>query len=859
MATIALEAEKIWKLPVTLTSFIGREQEITKICAMLQRTEVYLLTLLGSGGIGKTRLAIQVATALQKHFVDGVCFISLATISEPAFVFPTIAQELGIQELGEQPIFEQVKVALRTKHLLLLLDNFEHVIEAAPLLTELLAACPQLKILVTSRAVLHIQGEHEYLVPPLTVPDLHPLPSIDTLRLNAAMTLFMQRAQATRPDFQLTQANAKTIAEICVRLDGLPLAIELAASRIKLLSPQALLAKLQHRFNILTNGTHDLPLRQQTLQNTIAWSYHLLDAKEQQLFRCLSVFSHGCTLEAIENIEAMTIGTNDAGMLDRISSLLDKSLILTELEGEEVRIVMLETLREYGQERLNDHAETEIIRRAHTIHYLKLVEEAEPYLKGAQQILWMTRLEREQENLRAALEWLLQQKETALAMRFCAALGWFWHLHRDWREGRYWLEAMLALPDAEDPTAARAKVLYSAGDLAYYQDDYVVACTRFEQSEALCRELDLKRELAITLSDLGMLLHVQGNYARVGPLLAESEQLSRVLESKWELSHLLRKSGRIAWSQGNLIQAIAYTEEGLSLARAIGDVSLISTTLSIVSGIAMLQGDFAQATTRTEESLILAQQLNDKYLIATAMQNLGYLAAHDKDLIRASSLAQEALSLFRELGDKLFIAIALNSLGYIASLQGNMNQAEASYQEALLLSLELGNNTRVSWDLIGLAGVAEAKGCYQRAACLLGVAEGRFDINGNMNASERADYEQLVERIRAGSNEKDFTAAWNEGRHMTPQQALTFRERHPLPQSPVVSQSQASHSYPAGLTTREVEVLRLVAEGLTDVQVAAKLIISPRTVNWHLGSVYSKLAISSRSAATRYAVEQHLV
>src|SRR5450432_1163804 len=242
MATIALETEQICTLPTTLTSFIGREQEVTKICAVLQCSEISLLTLLGTGGIGKTRLAIQVATTLQKLFVDGVCFISLAAINEPAFVLPTIAQELGIQELGEQPIFEQVKVALRTKHLLLLLDNFEHVIEAAPLLTELLAACPQLKILVTSRAVLHIQGEHEYLVPPLTVPDLHPLPSIDTLRLNAAMTLFMQRAQATRPDFQLTQANAKTIAEICVRLDGLPLAIELAASRIKLLSPQALLA-----------------------------------------------------------------------------------------------------------------------------------------------------------------------------------------------------------------------------------------------------------------------------------------------------------------------------------------------------------------------------------------------------------------------------------------------------------------------------------------------------------------------------------------------------------------------------------------------------------------------------------------
>ncbi len=437
-------------LPVQLTSFIGREQEVAAVCALLQRPEVRLVTLTGTGGIGKTRLSLQVATELLDSFADGVCFVPLAPVSDPAIVMNTIAHTLGQEHQPLRPHLptehtEYLKAFLHDKHFLLLLDNFEQVVMAAPDLTDLLTACLHLKILVTSRAVLHVQGEHEFMVPPLAVPKGIHLLANEDLSQYAAVALFLERALAIKPDLALTKVNVHAIASICSHLDGLPLAIELAAARIKLLPPRALLQRLTHRLEVLTSGTQNVPARQQTLRNTIAWSYHLLDEAEQRLFRRLSVFVGGCTLEAIEAFcGAFTDGA--ASALDSVASLIDKSLLQqSEQDDEELRIVMLETIREYGLECLSDSGEEEITRMAHAAYYLALAEEAEPELGSPQQAVWLERLEREHDNMRAALHWSIEQGATKqrieIGLRLGGALRRFWIVRGFWSEGQTLLGA----------------------------------------------------------------------------------------------------------------------------------------------------------------------------------------------------------------------------------------------------------------------------------------------------------------------------------------------------------------------------------------------------------------------------------
>jgi predicted ATPase/class 3 adenylate cyclase len=400
-------------LPVQPTPLIGREQEVATVLVFLRREDVRLLTLTGPGGTGKTRLGLQVAAELSEAFPSGVYFVNLAPINDPAFVVPTLAHTLDVKEIAEQSLLDLLKGSLHWKHLLLLLDNFEQVVDAAVYVVELLATCPLLKVIVTSRAALHVRGEQEFAVPPLTVPDPKHLPDLVALSKYEAVALFIQRAQSVKSEFQVTNANAPAVAEICVRLDGLPLAIELAAARIKLLPPQALLARLGQRLAVLTSGARDVPERQQTLRNTIEWSYHLLDAAEQRLFRRLSVFIGGCTLEAIEAV-CTTLDSNTAVVLvlDGVGSLIDKSLLQqTEQEYGEPRFLMLETIREFGLECLMADGEEEVTRQAHASYYLRLSEQAEPELRGTQQALWLSRLEAEHVNFRSALGWALENGE----------------------------------------------------------------------------------------------------------------------------------------------------------------------------------------------------------------------------------------------------------------------------------------------------------------------------------------------------------------------------------------------------------------------------------------------------------------
>jgi predicted ATPase/tRNA A-37 threonylcarbamoyl transferase component Bud32 len=569
--------EPLWKVPTSLRSLLGREQEVAAICALLSRPEVRLLTLLGTGGVGKTRLSLEVATQLQDAFADGVCFVGLATISDPDLVLPTVAHELGVQEGRVQSLLDHVKVALHDKQLLRLLDNFEQVAPAAVQVAELLAACPRLKVLVTSRIVLHVQGEYQFPVPPLALPPLTQLPAGEVLAQYAAVALFLERARALKPDFQLTPANARPIAEICVHLDGLPLAIELAATRIKLLPPQALLARLSQRLTVLTSGPQDAPVRQQTLRTTIAWSYNLLDAEEQRLFRRLSIFVGGCTLQAIEAI-CQGRGDEAVNVLDTVASLIDKSLLhQTEQEGEEPGLAMLETIREYGLEMLTATGELETNRAAHAHYFLALAEQAQRELHGPKQTAWLERLEQEHDNLRAALEWALEDiadeqeaERRELALRLSAALEAFWWMHGHFSEGRTFLERALAQSEGES-TSLRASVLRAAANLAEGQGDHARADMLVQQSLALYRELGDTRGIANSLFQVQGAAWRRGKLAEVITLMEERVRLMRQVGEPWEVGEALFYLADTVIMHGEYARGQALFEEALVLFRRAGN------------------------------------------------------------------------------------------------------------------------------------------------------------------------------------------------------------------------------------------------------------------------------------------------
>jgi predicted ATPase/DNA-binding CsgD family transcriptional regulator len=830
-------------LPVQLTPLIGREQEITAVQNLLLREDVRLVTLTGPGGTGKTRLGLQVAAELSEVFVDGVFFVSLIPVLDPMFVLPTIAQTLGIGKVGGKPLLEQMREELQQKKVLLVIDNFEHVISAAPHMTDLLVTCPMLKLLVTSREVLRVRAEHEFIVPPLALPDRTSLTELTEFSHYAAVNLFYQRARAVMSDFLMTPANARAIAEICMQLDGLPLAIELAAARMKILTPQALLARLSHRLQILTSGVRDSPARQQSLRKTIAWSYNLLNAEEQQLFRRLSVFTGGCTLEAIEAIY-ITLETEPgvAQVVDNVASLIDKSLLQRiEQEDDESRYSMLETIREYALECLRESGEEESIKRAHASYYLALVEEAEPHLKGEQQLLWLRNLDREHENLQTALGWLITHNEEEKALRFCASLWIFWLTRGFWGEGRHWLKTVLALPETGERTVVRANVLSAAGELAAVQGDLQEARLLLTESVTLCRELDDNRVLVRPMSTLGRVMVGQGDHAAAVSLMKECITLCRKLGSTWELSRSLLTFGYIVWLGGDLKQAIALWKESLVLSRELGDKARIAHALNNLGGAFWVQGDLEQARAYVEEGLLLLRELGDMVLLLSTLETLGSILVSQGDLAQAVVCFTEGYSKTEELGNETHIT------------EGH--------------SLEFDRETIRAWHLMGLARVAIAQQQLMRAARLFAAVEVRLDINKAFGPGERDNLIQMqtLSNLRDLLGEQAFQIAWSEGRTMTIEQILGNPEDD-IKLEPILTGSLPSSNdeispvtmHPAGLTAREVEVLRLVAQGLTDAQVAEQLVISPRTVNAHLTSIYSKLGIKSRAAAAHFAVKHHL-
>jgi predicted ATPase/DNA-binding XRE family transcriptional regulator len=660
----------LYKIPRLSTPLFGRDQEIENIKVRLLQQDVQLLTLLGSGGVGKTRVGIEIASQMRQHFSDGLCFVPLATVCDPALIGPTLAKELEIHEFSALPQIDQIKNFLSDKSFLLLLDNFEHIVATAPFIENLLDASPHLKVIVTSREALHLQAEFRFTIFPLPVPDLRQSPSYEDLAHSAVVSLFAERAMARKRTFQVNPQNICAIVELCAHLDGLPLAIELAASHVEILPPQALMTHFSTCLYWLRNHIRNAPLRQQTLSATIQWSYDLLSNQEQWLFRRLALFAGGVSLTALETFFAMSEMSNLPSLVENIRSLIDKSLLIsTDLENAGTRFTMLETIRHYGLDCLRAKGELEKCQRSYATFYLSLVEKVAPCLFGKQQAIGLQQLEQQQDNLRIALGWLIEQRESLLALRFCEAFGKFCGLHGYWSEERRWLKLTLDLPSVSEGNATRARVLRRAGHLAYRFRDLSEAERLQKESIALARELKDWQTLAGALSGLGWVKYRQNEKATAQGLLHESVEVARESADAWSLANTLESFGRFMYFARRLKEAYTLLYESIVISRKILDKECLARTLTTLAAIELTQGNIQQATLHTEESFTLAQELGTKPLIGLVLSRLGDVALHQKAYEQAQKYFETSISLAYDLGDESAITSRQQKLADLALLQ----------------------------------------------------------------------------------------------------------------------------------------------------------------------------------------------
>lgn len=838
-------------LPRQWTSFVGRERELAEVPRLLSRAR--LVTLTGPGGVGKTRLALAVAEALGDSFADGVAFVDLAAVSLPEAVPAAIARSFGIPNDGELPLMERLANALRDRELLLILDNFEQVLPAATLVLELLHAAPRITALVTSRAALRVRGECESPVPPLACPAAFGSETVDALLRYPALALFVGRARDVRPDFALAPATAASVAEICRRLDGLPLALELAAARIRVLSPEAMLARLGQGLALLTGGPRDVPARQQTLRATITWSYELLTPDEQAVFRRLAVFAGGCDLDAA-TVVAGSAGS--ATTLDLLASLVEKNL-LSQAEGphRESRFRMLETVREFGLEQLTLHGEVDAARRAHAAFFVGFTAAAASHLRRPDREPWLQRIDAEMDNLRSVVAWSSTGPDegAALIQIVCALAFFYWRIRGHTHEGSQWNELALAAPAAQPPAAHRMRLLWASGALAAFMGRCVVARAWLAESAQLARASGDPTLLGLALVFLGFAETDLGE-STAASRLHEGIAVLRAVGDLDDLVFALNVAAAPWVILGDLAAARAALAECLATARELGDDWAIAVALSSSGFLDLKERNWSSAAVHLEQSLAIHRRLGDEGSVAILYNNLAFVARHQGDAARAVPLLEQSLAMQRRVG--LNGSSTLYNLGDWALRQGKTVPAARYFEEALRVGVRSGEQRAIEAGLDGLARLAAALGQLDTAARLIGAAEAlRARMGLSASLELRAELDQVAATARATLGEDTFRAAIADG-ETTPlaqvaAEALAWVESHDLTPAP-------QDLRPGGLSPREIEVLQLIALGKSNREIAAALTISLNTVARHISNVFDKVGAANRTEAAAYAHRHRL-
>ncbi len=811
-------------LPVQPRPIIGRDQELRLARDLLVQGDARLLTLTGPPGVGKTRLAIELANTIVGEFEDGACFVDLGPISDPRQVIDAIAHGLGLRDIDRRIGVEVVQEWLRERSLLLVIDNFEHLLDAAELIGQVLGACPRLKVITTSRAPLHLQWERELAVPPLALPRAAHHNLVEAVAASAAGQLFIERAQTVAPDFVLTDSDAAAVAEICMALDGLPLAIELAAARIKLFPPRALVRRLAHTeqtdadhegaWLLLTGQHRDLPARHQTLLRAISWSYDLLTPDEQTLLRRLSVFVGGCSIDAAGVVGAYGID----GGLEILAGLIDKSLLGREEEPDgEPRLRMLETIRAYGAQQLAFRHEADEVGGRHARYYVQLVESAAPELFGPRQQTWFARFEGERPNLLAVEAWAAQQEEHEITVRLGAALWPFWLARDDASHTRDRVQAILGLIDQVQPSPTFVRALHGAGLMAEKHGEYATCSSLLAQGVSLARQLDDAEGLAAVLDSLGRQKFIEGRYVEARALLEESHAILRESDDRIGLARVLSHLGFLEFLEGRTEVARAIFERGLAVAHA----------------------------------------AEDRHRVAEFMDNLGNTSEAEGDFENAVRSFQEAIAIWRELGQGHWLAMALNNLGKVEIRRGDLGSARAHLLEALSLAHRIGNRRRMAYTLSAIAALAAAEGEKEQAGTLQSVASAAI---AQIGAALPLRSQTVAAGQFTGSTAADSTMTLD---HAVEQTLARLSAAAAASQADTRAGSAANGTRrrcrsTGGLTRRELDVAVLVTSGYTNREIADELVVTEGTAENYVQRILKKLGFNNRAQLAVWAIQQGL-